>query len=184
MVMSAALRQFTVDDLDALPEDGNRYEVLHGVLLVTPQAGLPHQTVAAKLLVGLASFLSPETEVQVWSPGVIRIQPTFQLEPDILVGRLPVVLTRWEAVRDHWLAVEVSGRGSRVYDREYKRDGYLEVGVAEVWLVDLEQKRIFVSRQGDPKDVPHDTELIWRSPGGRDLRLDVAALFQRVPAGE
>ena len=46
MVMSAALRQFTVDDLDALPEDGNRYEVLHGVLLVTPQAGLPQSAYA------------------------------------------------------------------------------------------------------------------------------------------
>lgn len=60
MVMSAAPRQYTVGDLDALPDDGNRYEVLHGVLLVTPQAGLPHQTLAAKILASLASFLDPE----------------------------------------------------------------------------------------------------------------------------
>lgn len=37
---------------------------------------------------------------------------------------------------------------------------------------------------GGPKDIPHDAELAWRSPGGRELRLDVAALFLRVPAGE
>ena len=184
MVMSAALRQFTVQDVDALPADGNRYEVLHGVLLVTPQAGLPHQSVATKLTVALSSFLQAEPEIEVWAPGAIRIQPAVHLEPDVLVGRLPTTIARWEAVHDHWLAVEVSGKGSRIYDREYKRDGYLGVGVAEVWLVDLDAKRIFVSRPGGPKDIPHAAELIWRSPGGRELRLDVAALFLRVPAGE
>lgn len=183
MAMPAALRQFTVDEVDAFPDDGNRYELLHGVLLVTPQAGLPHQTVASNLVAALLAFLQEELGVQVWTPGAIRIQPSISLEPDILVGRLPEI-PRWEAVRDHWLAVEVSGTGSRVYDRDYKRDGYLEVGVKEVWLVDLGLERIFVSRQGGVKDLPHDTNLSWRSPGGRELRLDVAALFRGVPKEE
>jgi Uma2 family endonuclease len=184
MAMPAALRQFTVDELDAFPDDGNRYELLHGVLLVTPQAGLSHQTVATMLAGTLVPFLRDEPGVQVWAPGVIQIRPSIHLEPDILVGRMPAKVARWEAVRDHWLAVEVSGTGSRVYDRDYKRDGYLEVGVAEVWLVDLDLERVFVSRPGSVKDVPHETDLTWRSPAGRELRLDVAALFRGVPKGD
>ncbi len=185
-----ALRPFTVDDLDALPVDGNRYEVLHGVLLVTPAAGLPHQTVASAINAKLQAVLRDEPWIRVWSPGVVVIHPDTQLEPDLLVGRLPnpsaehrvpSAELRWENVEEHWLAVEVSGVGSRVYDREYKRDGYLEAGVAEVWLVDLGLKRILVSRAGGAKDVPHDVELTWRSPGGRETKLDVAAVFNLGP---
>lgn len=127
-----ALRQFTVDEVDAFPDDGNRYELLHGLLLVTPGPGLPHQTIATHLSATLVTFLQDEPGITVWAPGEIRIRPGVLLEPDILVGRLPTTAPRWEAVRDRWLAVEVSGTGSRIYDREYKRDGYLEVGVVEV----------------------------------------------------
>jgi Uma2 family endonuclease len=183
MAMPQALRRFTVDDVEALPDDGNRYEVLHGVLLVTPAPGIPHQTVATKLAAILSAFLDPEPEVRVWAPGVVRVQPDIQLEPDILVGRMPTNM-RWELVGDRWLAVEVSGTGSRVYDREYKRDGYLEVGLAEVWLVDLESRQVLVSRVGSAKDVPHQSAVIWRSPGGRELRIDIPALFRGVPKGE
>ena len=176
-----ALRLFTVDDLDALPDDGNRYEVLHGVLLVTPAPELPHQTVASGIFAELQAALRDEPWIKVWSPGVVVVRPDTKLEPDLLVGRFPTGDPRWENVDEHWLAVEVSGVGSRVYDREYKRDGYLDAGVSEVWLVDLGLRRIFVSRVGGAKDVSHAVELTWRSPGGREMTLDVAALFQLAP---
>ena len=67
---------------------------------------------------------------------------------------------------------------------ELERDGYLGIGVKEVWLVDLDLERVFVSRTGGEKDVPHDTSLVWRSPGGRELRIDVTAVFRGVPKGE
>ncbi len=92
---------------------------------------------------------------------------------------------RWEDVSERWLAVEVSGRGSRIYDREYKRNAYLALGVREVWLVDLQMQRIFVSRPGTEEDRPHDLEVVWTSPGsGRELRVDVAELFRGVRRGE
>ena len=183
MAMPAALPQFTVDDLYRLPDDGNRYELLHGMLLVTPQAGITHQTIAARLAGSLIATLQGEPGIQLWSPGVIEVRPGIHLEPDILVGRMPKV-ARWAAVREHWLAVEVSGTGSRVYDRDYKRDGYLAVGVAEVWLVDLSLEQVFVSRASGEKDVPHAGELSWRSPAGRELQVDIAALFRNVPKEE
>lgn len=113
MAMPAALRRFTVDDIESFPDDGNRYELLHGVLLVTPAPGLPHQSVATALSALLSTFLQAETELRVWGPGVVRIRPSLQLEPDILVGTMPAI-PDWEAVQQHWLAVEVSGTSSRV----------------------------------------------------------------------
>jgi Uma2 family endonuclease len=180
MVMAAALRQFTVEDIDTFPDDGNRYEVLNGVLLVTPGPGLPHQTIAMELAGELRSFLESEAGLQVWTPATLRIPPLIHLEPDILVGTMPSVPDR-EAVREHWLAVEVSGVGSRAYDRDYKRDAYLQLGVKEVWLVNLESRDILVSRPGGPIDEPHQDAVTWRSPAGRVLTIDIPALYRGLP---
>lgn len=174
-----ALRQFTVEELEAFPADGNRYELLYGVLLVTPQAGLPHQIVATRLAAQLTALLADEPGIQVCAPGAVEIRPSIHLEPDILIGNLPIEL-RWDAVRDHWLAVEVSGAGSRVYDRDYKRDGYLGVGVKEVWIVDLDLEVVLVSRPGRETDLPHDRTVTWRTPGGREAEIDVGALFRGI----
>lgn len=175
-----ALRQFTVEELEAFPADGNRYELLYGVLLVTPQAGLRHQIVATRLTTQLSRFLSDETGVQICAQGAVQIRPDIHLEPDILIGSMPAV-PRWDAVQDHWLAVEVSGTGSRVYDRDYKRDGYLANGVKEVWIVDLDLEVVLVSQADGAMDVPHDRTVTWRTPGGRAVEIDVQSLFRGVP---
>jgi hypothetical protein len=46
MRMALTVPQYTVADLELLPDDGNRYEVLAGTLLVTPSPGSAHQGVA------------------------------------------------------------------------------------------------------------------------------------------
>ena len=56
MEMALTVPQYTVADLELLPDDGNRYEVLAGTLLVTPSPGSAHQGVAARL-----TALSPRT---------------------------------------------------------------------------------------------------------------------------
>jgi Uma2 family endonuclease len=183
MAMPVTLRRLTLDELDALPADGNRYELLDGVLLVTPGPGVPHQTVATAIAAELYACLGGQGEVRVWAPGVVRLPPSTELQPDVLVGRQPADSIRWEDT-DRWLAVEISGRSSRVYDRDYKRDAYLELGVLEVWLVDLAARHVLVSRQGGPRDVPHDRDVVWRSPAGHVLQLDIGRLFAGLPAGE
>ncbi len=182
MAMAVTLRRFTVDQLNAFPDDGNRYELLDGVLFVTPAPGLAHQIVATRLAAILHAFLEELPGVFVAAPGVVELRPGVRMEPDVLVGRLPRSGSRWANVPDHWLAVEVSGADSRVHDREYKRDAYLEIGVREVWLVDLEARRIDVSGPGGERDTPHPQLLTWRSPGSdRELRIDVGAVFRGVP---
>ncbi|NOT08797.1 MAG: Uma2 family endonuclease [Gemmatimonadales bacterium] len=182
MSLPVTLRRFTVDELERFPPDGNHYELLDGCLIVTAQAGLPHQTVATRLSMVLGAFFRQEPGIEVWARGAIEIRPDTHLEPDILIGKMPDI-ARWDAVRDHWLAVEICGVASRVFDREVKRDAYLQLGVKEVWRVDLDLRCIFVSRPGGPSDIHHDTTLSWYSPSGRELNISIPALFRGLPPG-
>lgn len=135
MAMAISVPLYTVDDLDNFPDDGNRYELLDGVLLVTPQAASVHQIVASRIQVSLANALQKLAHVV--GPGAVVRMPRTQLQPDILVypARFSPA-TDWHKITEHWLAVEVLSRSSRVYDREFKRDAYFALGVQQVWLVD------------------------------------------------
>lgn len=181
MAMPVTLRRFTVDDLERFPDDGNRYELLDGVLFVTPGPELPHQIVATRLAVLLGEFLKHEPGVFVTAPGAVIVRPSHQLEPDVLVARRPPGARTWEDVLEHWLAVEVWSPSTWAYDQEYKRDAYLDLGVREVWLVDPARSLVLVSGPGSAKDAAQDIGLTWRSPGsGRELRIDLGELFTDV----
>jgi len=100
--------QYTVDDLNGFPEDGNRYELLDGMLLVTSAPGGRHQIIAARLIYYLSEPLVRSNLGKVTGPGVIVLRPRTQLEPDVLVfpGHISA-RTEWVDVSEHWLAVEV-----------------------------------------------------------------------------
>ena len=85
---------------------------------------------------------------QVTTPGIVVSLPLTQLEPDILVFPARFSLgSTWADISEQWLAVEVLSRSSRVYDREFKRDAYFALGVQEVWLVDIGNRCVEVSRE-------------------------------------
>ncbi|HLB53549.1 MAG TPA: Uma2 family endonuclease [Gemmatimonadales bacterium] len=181
MPMAVTARRFTVDEVLAWPDDGNRYELVDGVLLVTPAPIPLHQVVAARLTVALEKRIRPWPDVHVGGPGEIRVQPGTLMEPDILVFRSPSLRAKWETIHEHWLAVEVWSPSSVVYDRDVKRDAYLQIGVREVWLVDAERKTVFVSRLDGPRDLPHRTTLPWRPFPEADIEpLDLADVFRGV----
>jgi Uma2 family endonuclease len=114
------------------------------------------------------------------SPGEIEIAQKTLLEPDLLV--FPATHapgTPWRKIRGWWLAAEVFSPSSRMYDRAYKRDAYLSLGVREVWLVDLDERAVYVSRRGEAgRDVRHAGELRWRPDELREpVTIDIASLF-------
>jgi hypothetical protein len=55
----AAGQVFTVDDLDRMPDDGRRYELVDGVLMVSPHPGVAHQAVLSELAVQLHRACPP-----------------------------------------------------------------------------------------------------------------------------
>ncbi len=178
MGMPVSVPRYTVEQLEHFPDDGNRYELLDGVLLVTPQAGAPHQLIAARLVAILGHALHLTGYASVFAPGVVILPPGTQLEPDLLVvpSRFPAD-AEWPEITERWLAVEILSRSSRFYDREFKRKAYLDLGVHEVWIVDRDAGVVEISRA--PGDVTVVRDVInWRDPSGAvEVLVDLDVVF-------
>ncbi|MFL5614069.1 MAG: Uma2 family endonuclease [Gemmatimonadaceae bacterium] len=129
-----------------------------------------HQIIVNRLQFQLMQAVVIPGKGQVVGPGAITVPPRTRLQPDILVhpDRYPVY-SKWEDIDEHWLAVEVLSRSSRVYDREIKRDAYITLGVHEVWLVDRWSKEVEVSHSRGSGVIARDV-LQWRVP---DLALSL-----------
>ncbi len=183
MAMPVPLPTYTVDDVRAFPRDGCRYELVEGVLLVTPQPAYGHQVVVARLMGQIAQYLDSHGLAVAVSPGEIEVRPSVHLEPDLLVCPARYgPASAWKDVTGWWLAIEVSGRDSRRYDRDYKRDAYLALGVREVWLADLHEKCILVSGAGAQRDVRHAERLTWHPMEMPEpLVIELSEVFRGVP---
>ena len=181
MAMRATVPRYTLQDLEAFPNDGNRYELVDGILLVTPAPLLPHDIVVMRLVRSLTLHLGPELGAWISGRGVVEVAPDLHLEPDVLVIPGSTLPESWMEIRDWWLAVEVSGRGSRIYDREFKRPAYLRAGVREVWRADLKDQCVYVSTPDRPEERREDDRVTWAPPEGPGpLVVAVKALFEGV----
>jgi Uma2 family endonuclease len=180
MAMPITVPTYTVDEVRAFPDDGCRYELVNGILLVTPAPANAHQVVIGRLFAAVLVWLGTRGPAVAVSPGEIEVKPSLHLEPDLLVYPARYgPRAGWRAIQDWWLAVEVSGRDSRRYDRDYKRDAYLAVGVREVWLADLDERCVRVSKRGGPRDVRHPKRLVWHPPEMPEpLVLELADIFR------
>ena len=132
MAMALTIPRYTVADLEEFPDDGNRYELLDGMLLVTPAPSSTHQEIAARLVGMLHAPLVHTKRARVFAPGVVTRPPLVHLKPDVLVvpPHFPTG-TPWAEMTEHWLAVEIFSPSSRVYDRDFKRDAYIALGVKQ-----------------------------------------------------
>ena len=164
MGMAATIPYYTVADLDHFPNDGNRYELLDGVLLVTPAPNAVHQLLTIRLTHILMREFKTFDRAYVFGPGAVSFPPRTQLEPDVLVvpARVPVS-RKWHDYTEHWLAVEIYSPSSRIYDRDFKRDAYHTLGVHEVWLVDIDDRSITVSRKAGESVIVRDA-IRWHVP--------------------
>jgi Uma2 family endonuclease len=153
MAMAIMVPHYTVDDLATFPNDGNRYELLDGVLLVTPAPNTAHQVIATRIRARLVAAVQWTGLAHVVGPGVVVRAPSTQLQPDVLV--FPATYkpdTDWRRIKGHWLAIEVLSGSSKIYDREFKKDAYFALGGQQVWLADRWTKRIEVWRRHEDAD--------------------------------
>jgi Uma2 family endonuclease len=74
---------FTVDELDRTPDDGRKYELLDGVLIVSPRPGILHQEAATELTVQLRAACPPHLRV-IPEPAAL-LDNTTEFDPDIAV---------------------------------------------------------------------------------------------------
>lgn len=135
---------FTTDDLDAMPADGRRYELIDGQLLVSPAPAVPHQRVAY-VLFGILEAACPDDMLVIGAPFAVRPDRHNELQPDVLVGRfddlVPGGVPGKRLTTAPLLAVEVLSPSTRLSDRTLKRAAYARLGAASFWLVDPDVDR-------------------------------------------
>ena len=124
----------TLAALESMPEDGQRYELIDGTLLVTPAPNTRHQRCVAHLVAALVTASCPDFDVLPapydWVAG-----PSTLFQPDVLIARRADLGPK-RLERPPLLVIEVLSPSTRRIDLATKRMAYADAGVAAYWLVD------------------------------------------------
>ena len=184
--MSTAVRLLTYDDLLQTPDDGQRYEIIAGELIVSPSPGLVHQWFSMNLIHVLDGYVRQHGLGRVFhGPVDVRLSPHDIVEPDLLFirqDRLHIYKMRGDVRGTPDLVVEIISPSSRKTDPGAKLELYARSGIREYWLADPMRRRFqqFVLDEGS---------YVERAPvGGRlhsvvidGLAFTPAALFADIP---
>ncbi len=136
-------RPLTRADLESLPtDDGHRYELIDGVLLVSPGPRHSHQTVVGNLYLLLRGACPAHLQV-ILAPFAVALADDTEVQPDLLVAPRSQFTER-ALPGAPLLAVEVLSPSTRRVDLLLKRDRLQEAGVASYWLVDPERPSVTV----------------------------------------
>jgi Uma2 family endonuclease len=138
---------WTFNEYVALPDDGKRYEIMNGVLIMAPSPEADHQSAVIRLshylllaveFTGLGRVLAAPFDVRLTSDRVVQ--------PDVLVVLNTNLhkLTNKYMVGSPDLAIEVASPGTAIYDRLSKFEAYEQAGVTEYWIVHPQEKTIEV----------------------------------------
>ena len=183
-----ALRKsdWTVGDVHALPDDGNRYEIIDGVLYVTPSPLLPHQRLLSRLHLRLMTYVDELGFEVLASPSDIVFSDDTLVQPDLFVfpkvdGR---AAARFSDIECLTLVVEVLSKSTARRDRSIKRRLYQRQGIPEYWVVDT---RAFVIERWRPDPVVAEVvteQLVWQPVAERaPLVIDLSGLFRGIAGG-
>lgn len=174
---------YTADMVRAMPDDGNRYEVVYGELLVTPAPRLWHQELVLRLLVALNRYLETNPVAHVLhSPADISWGPDVLVQPDVFV--VPVEEARtltWSRMQTLLLVAEVLSPSSLKGDRFLKRLRYREAGVPLYWVVDGDERVVEVWTPADDFPAIERERLVWRPAAAREpFTLALEELFRPI----
>jgi Uma2 family endonuclease len=174
---------FTADMVRSMPDDGTRYEVVYGELLVTPAPRLWHQVLVNRLSFSLTEYLRMDAGAMVLtSPADISWDRDVLVQPDVFVVPLEQARAmKWTAIRELLLVAEVLSPSNAEQDRFLKRRRYQEAGVPLYWIVDGEARQVEVWTPTDLFPRIERQELVWQPSGPAEpFRLDLSELFRAV----
>ena len=174
---------WTADMVRRLPEDGNRYEVVYGELLVTPAPRVWHQQLVGRLYVALAAYLETHhVGVVLASPADISWGQDVLVQPDVFVAPVEQARTLdWAAIRDLLLVVEVLSPSNLRQDRFIKRRRYQEARVPLYWIVDGDERQVEVWTPDDLFPRIERDRLTWQPGGGAgSFSLSLQELFRPI----
>jgi len=174
---------YTADMVRALPDDGKRYEVVHGELLVTPAPRLPHQLVLQRLQLALGTYVERErVGLLLASPADLSWGPDILVQPDLFVADLEEARPLdWRRLQTLLLAVEILSPSSVRADRFTKRRLYQDRRVATYWVVDADARAIEVWTPPVTFPTVERKRVSWHPAGARKaFTLVVEELFRPV----
>lgn len=188
MHMALMAKEWTADDLAELPDDGKRYEIVDGELLVTPAPSVRHQSVLGELYRIIAAFLERERVGHAFVAAVdVAFSKLSVVQPDVLVT--PLVNGRWPETFGHGtrllLAVEVLSPSTARADRVKKRRLYTAQAVDEYWIVDADARTIERTTQADARVDVFADSIQWEPAGAATpLVIDLADFFDKALGDE
>ena len=154
-------------ELDALPDDGRRHELIDGVLVVTPAPSIRHQVALASLF-DLLRAACPEDLIALTAPLDVALSDDTVVQPDLLVARRSD-FTEKDLPGPPLLAVEVLSPSTRLVDLNLKRARYEAAGCPSYWvfdpdLVELTVWELGADGYGPPTVVRADATYGARAP--------------------
>ncbi len=181
--MVATLRPLTYDDLLAMPDDGQRYEIIGGELLVNPPPTWGHQLVIGRSYELLRDYARASNGGQVtFAPFGVLLGPHDAVEPDLIFlsakrARVPQGDNTIDYPPD--LVVEVT---SRRKDRVAKMALYARAGVPEYWIADPRERSFTINHlQGKQYvQVAPDDDGWLTSPTLAGPRVNPADIFAEL----
>lgn len=148
--MSAQIEPLlTINDLDAMPDDENRYEIIEGELLVSRAPSLKHQRISGNLFLLLRSYFdqNPLGEV-IAAPGIVFDEFNGVIPDMVFISyeRRDKIATGERILGAPELVIEIVSPGAEneKRDRVVKRQLYGKYGVKEYWIVDSSKRSIEV----------------------------------------
>src|SRR5262245_21453603 len=162
----------TYEDYLELPDDGQRYEIIDGVLYVTPAPIPDHQRASGELYLLIASWVKAHPPAEAfYAPVDLILANDTIVQPDLLVVLSPAVITRRGVEAPPALVVEILSPSTAKRDRGLKRTRYARSHVPEYWVVDLDQRCIeqYVASPGG------DLEIRMMLPEHEPRRLESVA---------
>jgi Uma2 family endonuclease len=190
MGMPAIRRRWTTAEVRSLISESRhwpRYELIGGELIVTPSPGVPHQIAVGEVFFILKTYLNEQrVGLPVTSPADLELEPESITQPDVFVldpdsVAEPVEMPSWADFKRLFLAIEVISPSSGRIDRIVKRDFYLDAGVPEYWIIDLDAW--IIERWTRDRDTPEicRESLTWSPEGAHSpLTIDLPSVFETI----
>lgn len=174
-------RLWTREEVLALPDDGNRYELVDGELLVSPGPRPLHQRAVDDLHHALSAFVRAHRLGRLYaSPADLDLGSGQVVQPDLFVT-MRRGFSEWTDVGIPILVIEILSPSTAVFDRVTKRLRYQKAGVPQYWIVDLDARLVEIWTPDADRPAIITDILTWRpNPSTPALELDLPALFAAI----
>jgi Uma2 family endonuclease len=145
---SSQIRALTYEDLQAIPEDGNRYELINGEIVMSPAPKTIHQRILRKLTTAIDRVINDGAIGETFfAPIDVKFSTYNVFQPDLIFVRAE----RSDIVREDFVdgapdfVVEVLSPSNRAQDLVRKAAVYADFGISEYWVIDPDAKPIIVN---------------------------------------